>query len=241
MKFDRAELQQHLSRIHVDGEITEAVVRPDLSCTAVTPDHALFLDVPAGIDEEGEELPEEIGVVDFNVLITILGHGRDDEVEIEMRDRRMVVHEDDDETSFLVATPDTVGTAVEDELREVMLEDIDQGPGAPIGARTAEQISRKQDALGSLEVKLECGPDGTDFIIGPESSHHHTHRKPDLTTEGLEEDEFTLILPANTMIRIFDLLPDPDEAEMALTGPGSVVGIAFDGHTYLLNPMDDTE
>lgn len=237
MQLSRSDLKQHLRRIHTGGEITEAILGPRLGAAAITPDRSLAVDVPPAFDDE--VIPEATGVVDLNVLIQALGLGTDPEIGFLAEDNRLVLDEGDEGVMrFMTADPSTITTELGDTEREEVLEEIGAGQSAALDRRTIEAVKGRQDLLGALEVHLESGPSGTTFVVGPRTGHFGTYQKPDLQTDG---EEYTLILQANTLVRVFDLIEEPEEATLILTGPDSLVGVQFEDHTYVLNPMEEEE
>lgn len=239
MKFTRSELQKHLRRIHTDGELSEVALNRDLSADAVTPDHSLIVDVPGPVEDEEDGLPEVVAVIDLGVLIQALGLGSDPEVTLELKDKRLVIDDEEEgTTSFLTADPDKIGTNLDPEAKAGLFDGLEGQDRVTLGERLIDSVSSRQDLLGALEIRLDCGPEGTTWVIGAESGHHATYRQDDLQTDG---EEYSLVLQANTLTRIFNLIPDGGEADIVLTGPDSIVAIEFEGHTYMMNPMAGSE
>jgi hypothetical protein len=233
MEFDKDALLLHLNRIYCDEEVNEAVFETDLSVTAITPDQAFFVSTPPFVEEDGFQ--ERVGLINLNLLINAIKLCPDEQIDLALQEdangsQRLMVT-DEAEGYIIISDPDIIGTRVKEADREAVLNALPD-EGVPIPDRTAKQLLARQDLLGAMELTFNVSPDGTVIEVGPNTGNYWKVEYPGLR----DDEEYELILQANALVAALEQIDDYSEAEVVLTGPDSVVGIRYDGYTYVLSP-----
>ena len=233
MEFNRAGLIGHLNRVSCEDEITEVVLGPDLSVSALTPDQAFFVSAPPF---QSDVLPEEIGVIDLSMLIKSLNKltsGK--EVGMTYEKSRLILDEGVHTLRLMTSDPDVIGTQMAEDSVEQIMGCLEACNEFPIPKKIAKGILDAQDLLGALELTLNVTKKGTQIFIGPKTGHNDVIEWPELKGDS----KYALILQANAMVAALKNIDDFEDAGIILTGEDSIVGIRSGDYMYALTPTED--
>ena len=238
MLIQRKILVDHLSKIYCDGQVGEAILQPDFSCTAMPRTQILIVIAPPleGI----ASLEHEVGILDLGVLIRSLsppGAMEDDEISIEFveapKPRILIEERYRGSARMVTGAPKIIGTQVEDSLVDDFLESLPEG-GVPLPSTVVADVLHKMSLLPNASVAIRTGPVKSSFFVGQEEGGHNFDTDiPVLRSE----EEYTVKFDQVVLKAVLKQIHDYTISQLTVSGPDGIIRISEGDYHYLVSPM----
>lgn len=239
MSVNRQELVDHLRAIRCGGAVEEAVLQPDLSCTAMTQDHSYMVVAPALVDEPLFDDP--IGAIDLQYIISGLqAHApgaESDDVEVihDAESGQLVLRPEGETDEFKVnlGAPEIIGTRTSEDAADAVIDLVARGDGQSLPEYKGERITKTQESTSAQEAWIHVDTGGVVVRFGDPRTNVGTVEVPEL----VGDEEYEIMLQAQQVVRVLSQI-DYENAKFILTGPDSVVLVQADPYIYAWNPME---
>lgn len=235
MDVKRVQLLDHLARIYLNGLLPEVVLTGGFTCQAVDEAHTLMV-VAEGVDVGGA-LPEPIGVLDLELLISALAAADGEGAAVSFREGRMTVEAGTSTFSLVTAAPENIRTRVSDEQLEIIrgMLPADAVP-QPLPDGFAESALGVLGVLSRADaVSVSVGPNGAALRVGRGTENTGAVAVPGVTYP----EEYTVALSAKAVRAVLARLGS--DATVVMGGPESVVVFHSGPYTYFLSYLADEE
>lgn len=238
MKIGREELLAHLRMIHCGGEIPEASAFGAFGTRAVAQDNAVAVLSP-GIVQEGDDpfaLPTEVGVLDVDKLIKSLSAVEDPEVDVDLRDGRLVVSASRSVVALVTAAPAQITTRVtaDQEAKFMSVVPDEEAARKPLSPKAVREYRKLHAVLADPkdpEAALKVRGKDLDLVVGRGTENQAAITVPDAGDGG----EYVVRLVSRALLRVLYLVQGG--ATIQLTGPDSLVVVRRGAYTYVLSPL----
>lgn len=235
--LERKRIHSHLSRLFVDGFITDAVVAGAYESAAVSPDQQLAVLLPA-LDRV-EALPEEIGIVSLDKVLAAVKSGASGDVVIKVDDARLIVQDREKgsvEYRFVTAARDAIGTQVDDATEKALRKSVKDGEEVNLEQPLVQGILDAYALLKSEEIILKVGKKKGEsvFQVGHDNAHHAR-----FVLNIKSSTTYELNFNAKLIAAVFRQLTDFSTTKLVLTGDGAdqMVGIRDGDYLYIVSPL----
>lgn len=235
MRIRRDAFKRHIEKILCGKLITEAVFTEGFATQALSPDHLLLVVAPSL--EGVEPLDDAVGLGDLPLVLNSLtiapGEGNEvTDVDVEVEDDRLVIHEGDRAHNYLLTShPKTIGTRVEDSTVKKLLAKVSSGKGFHLTRALIEGVQRAFTMYKATELELFVGKDPK-VRVGSDKSNYS-----DFPFKELKGKDSYSVLLDDHFVKALGQITDFDEARLRLGGPDAGVVCVEDGeYQYILSP-----
>jgi hypothetical protein len=239
MIVKKADIIAHLERIHMGGQITEAVFYDKFACDAISVDRAVLVSTK-GI--QSDPLPQPVGVMDLKLLITALkslGDDTEGNIALDFVGDRIVIEERGRGVIRMVtSSPATIATQIKPETLEKIQTMIGSVEGYILPQAVVGSVTKTQNLLKADEVRVIVDPALTslNWIIGKRTSNF-AEVPMTLGVNPAAAEKYELVFDPNKIIAVLDQVVDFTHTHLILTGPASLISVKDLTHTYVLSPQ----
>lgn len=234
MLVERKKLVDHLEKIYCDGLLKDVVLTDRFGASGFSVPQDLL--VIAGQRDWALPLAGELGVVNLELLIKILGIGDDEKIAFDVTEQHIVLETNERTIKLVTAAPRVIGSKVDPHIQEKVLGLIPADrKWIPLGFQLVKGIQEAISKLKAENVLFLCTPNGTKVVVGEERQNSVSFRFPDLVTA----EEFKLTFPTTLINPVLNQISDFTKAEIMVIGPATIVPIREGDYTYIMSPSKE--
>lgn len=236
MKIAREALISHLRRIHCEGLLPDIVLSGQFQGVGISVDRLVLVTV--GPLDKAEPLPGETGITNLGMLLKVLDSMIDDEVSFSIEGQFIVIGAHDRTFKLVTSNPRSIGTKVSDETKDKISSLVPStAEWHALEHRFVEGTLKASGILRAEAVTFEVRSLGALLRVGDPRMNVADFELPDYKSAA----GYDLSVASSHIVPVFKQLSDFTKAQMALTGPDSVVAIREGGYTYYVSSYKEEE
>ena len=238
MLVDRKVMIEHLAKVAVNGQITEAVFTGAFECRALTTDGQLMVLAPALKDVE--PLTEDVGCTNLAKLQGALKSlvGDNAKVAIEFVDERIRLEQRHGGWIHLAtALPKLIQSHVQPDTVKKVLAAIPKKPVEVALSQVVVQTVLEAASIVKPEaITLKVEKSGGTLVLGQDTGDQAGIALPIKLAKG--EEPYELRFAARVLLDVFKQLSDFTSSKLTLTGPDSIAIVGEGAYRYVISPQE---
>lgn len=231
MLIGRQALRTHLGHLYVDGLLPDMCLSDKFVGAGASVDRQVM--VVSGPIDKADPLVTETGVTNLGLFLKVLDSMNDDDISISVEDRFIVVTAHDRVFRLVTSAPRVIGTRIEPELKEKVLQLIPAtAEWHSLEHSFVDGVLSASSILKADTMDLAVGTAGSTLGVGDPRLNVAHFDLPSIKATVM----YNLLLSTSAFVPVLKQLSDFTKAQIALTGPDSVIAIREGVFLYIVSP-----